>query len=216
MSGQRSAPSLLVRGMQAVIGGILLVGLYGGDPRVAVNAALALLGTAIPTVLNRDFRVRLGPGATLWITGSVCLHVIGMVWAYETVYWWDHLTHFVSAALIAAVAYASVTAIDRHINALYLPPRFLAILLGLLTVGLGVVWEVLEFVGRIIAVELGTDPLLVQYGLEDTMLDLAVDAVGGLLIGIVGPRRLGGAVATVEDRLFPDGSGQTEEGPPHR
>lgn len=192
----------LIHGMQVVIAAILLGGLVARDPRLSVNALLALIGTFIPALLARDYRVHIGATATLWITGALCLHVIGMVGAYEAIFWWDHLTHLVSASLVAAVAYTVVTAADRHLEELYLPRWTLSLLLFVWTLGLGVLWEVMEFVGRAVAVELGTDPLLVQYGLEDTMMDLAVDAVGGLLIAIVGPDRLDTLVERLETRFF--------------
>lgn len=201
------AVGLLVRGMQAVIGAVLLVGLAARDPRVVVNAALALVGTFVPAVLARDLRVRLGPIATIWITGALCLHVLGMVGAYEAIPWWDHLTHFVSASLVAAVAYTVVTAVDRQVEALYLPPWTMSVLLLLWTIGLGVLWEVMEFVGRGIATEIGREPLLIQYGLDDTMLDLAFDGIGGLAIALVGPTRLDAAATRLEQRLAGDDRG---------
>lgn len=194
--------------MQAVVALVLVVGLVGRDPRVVVNAGLALVGTFIPGLLARDLRVRLGPGATVWITAALCLHVIGMAGAYEAVGWWDHLTHVVSASLVAAVAYVLVTAVDRHVEALYLPPRLVSVLLVVTAVGLGVVWEALEYVGRAAAVALGTDPVLVQYGLGDTMLDLVFDAVGGGIVAAIGRRRLDRVVGRVETRLF--GTSRTE------
>jgi hypothetical protein len=192
-----------VQTMQVVIAAILLAGLVARDPRLAVNALLALIGTFIPTLLARDYRVHIGAPATVWITAALCLHVVGMVGAYEAIFWWDHLTHLVSASLVAAIAYTVVTAADRHLEDLYLPGWSISVLLFAWTLGLGVFWEVMEFVGRAIAVELGTDPLLVQYGLEDTMLDLAVDGAGGLLIAILGPDRLEGVVRRLETRFFP-------------
>lgn len=203
MAATQGSARPLVQTMQVIIAAILLAGLVARDPRLSVNALLALAGTFIPTLLARDYRVYIGPAATVWITAALCLHAVGMVGAYEAIFWWDHLTHLVSASLVAAIAYIAVTAADRHLEDLYLPAWSVSVLLFVWTIGLGVLWEVMEFVGRAIAVELGTDPLLVQYGLADTMLDLAVDAVGGLIIAIVGPDRLEGAVGVVETRFFP-------------
>lgn len=200
----------VVVGMQVLIAAMLGLGVVNGDPRVIVNAGLALLGTFLPVVLARDLRVHIGPVATIWITSALFLHVFGMVGAYESIPWWDHLTHFVSASLVAAIAYTTVTAIDRHVDDLYLPSWTLGVLLAVVTVGLGVLWEVMEFIGRAMAVELGTDPLLVQYGLDDTMLDIAVNALGGILIAVVGPTRLQGGVRRVENRFFEGGATEDE------
>jgi hypothetical protein len=192
---------LTVRTMQVGIVGIFLVGVGVGNLAVVVNAAFAIGVTLLPAVLERDWDVRLSPGVTLWITAAVFLHAVGMLGLYETVPWWDHLTHFVSAALVAGVGYAAVRAFDEHSDALTLPPRFTAVFVLVFTLALGVTWEVVEFGARLAATALGMETVLVQYGLQDTLVDLLFDAAGALVVAAFGPRRLGSTVDAVRRRL---------------
>jgi len=67
-----------------------------------------------------------------------------------------------------------------------------------------VAWEIIEFGARLFANVAGVDALLVQYGLEDTMLDLLFDALGAVVVAVVGTDGLEGTVeelrATFERR----------------
>jgi len=198
----------VVRVLQAGIAAMLFVGLVRIDPRLVVNAALALIGTVLPAILARDARVHLGAGVTTMIAAALFFHTLGMVGVYEHIAWWDHLTHVFSAALVASLGYALTRAVDRHLEALYLPPRFTVAFVVLATLAVGVLWEVLEFLGRAVTVALGTEPLLVQYGLEDTMLDLVFDVVGAVLIGVFGVGRLSRLTAALEAGLWSGTDGE--------
>ncbi|MFB6104673.1 MAG: hypothetical protein ABEJ57_06270 [Halobacteriaceae archaeon] len=194
--------TVVVRGSQAGIAALLFVGLVRIDPRLVVNAGLALIGTVLPAILARDARVNLGAGVTAMIAAALFFHTLGMVGVYEAINWWDHLTHVFSAALVASLGYALTRAVDRHVEALYLPPRFTVAFIVLATLAVGVLWEVLEFLGRQVTLAVGATPLLVQYGLEDTMLDLVFDAIGAILIGVFGVGRLSRLVGAIEAGLW--------------
>jgi hypothetical protein len=51
-----------------------------------------------------------------------------------------------------------------------------------ITVALGVVWEFLELGAREAGKTRGVDPILEFYGLRDTGLDIAFDAVGAVIV----------------------------------
>lgn len=189
------------RGLQAAIGLMLAAGVVTANPGLAVNAAAGLGVTVLPAVLARDYRVYLGARLTAVITVAVFLHVAGMTGLYEVVAWWDHLTHTLSGILVAASGYAVVRALDEHSDALSLTPEFTFAFVLLFTMALGVVWEVLEFLARSLAGVVGVDPLLVQYGLADTLWDLVFDAVGAVLLAVFGAGKLQGLVRTLADRM---------------
>ena len=191
--------------LQGVIGAVLAAGLLLGSISVAVNAVLALGVTALPTVLRRDFGIYLAPPLTLWITGSVALHAVGMIALYDRVWWWDHLTHFVSAALVAGVGYAVTVTLDEHTDAIHFPPPFLAVYIFLFTVAAGVFWELLEMLGREFARTYGFEAVLVVYGLEDTMLDLIFDMAGAVVVALAGGESVGRLVR------WPDGWRHSDE-----
>ena len=119
--------------MQSVIAVILVVGLWERSIAVVVNASLALAITFLPAFLRRDWDVHLGTGLTLWVTLAVLLHTIGMLGFYVSLSWWDHVTHTLSATVVAGVGYATARAVDEHTDAIYLPPRFLFVYILLFT-----------------------------------------------------------------------------------
>lgn len=192
----------VVRLLQLGITVMLLIGLVRIDPRLVVNAAFALVGTALPAILARDARVHLGAGMTTLIAAALFFHTVGMVGVYDSIGWWDHLTHVFSAAMVAALGYSLTRAVDRHVDALVLPPRFTVAFVVIATLAVGVLWEILEFLGRTVTGWLGTEPLLVQYGLDDTMLDLVFDVVGAVLIGLFGLSHLSGLTTRFEEGLW--------------
>lgn len=187
--------------MQLAILAVLVSGIAGRNPSVVVNAAVALAVTFLPGVLARDYRITLSPGLTLWLSAAVLLHAVGMLGPYHTVWWWDHLTHTLSGTIVAATGYTVARAIDIHSDAIYLPPRFMAVYILLFTMAFGVGWEVLEFVARGVADALGHAPLLVQFSLEDTVMDLVFDTVGAVLVAAFGTPRLSAVVRSVAARL---------------
>ncbi len=171
--------------MQALIGVFVGYALFVGDLVLFVNGLLGLATTVVPDALDRFAGVTFSRAIVLWIAIAVLLHTLGMAGPYETIWWWDHLTHTLSAALLASFGYAIARALDEHSPRLSLPPDFLFLYVFLFTMAAGVLWEVLEFAGRMLARWIGQQPLLVQYGLTDTILDLLFNGVGALIAGLV-------------------------------
>jgi hypothetical protein len=189
------------RGMQAAIVAILLAGVATGNVSVFVNASVALAITFLPAVLQRDWGIHLDPWLTLWITTAVLLHAVGMLGPYSTVDWWDHVTHTLSATIVAGVGYATARAIDEHSEAIHLPESFLTVFILLFTMALGVTWEILEFLAREVAHLLGVQAVLVQYGLGDTLVDLMFNTAGAILVALFGTDMFSSVVESLVDRF---------------
>jgi len=194
--------------MQVALVGLFFVGVYDLDAGVAVNAGIGLLVTYLPAVLERDYDVPMDAGLTLWITGAVFLHALGTVGLpgmeesfYRSVWWWDHLTHALSASIVAAVGYTVARAVDEHSDAIYLPARFTFVFVLLSVLAFGVFWEVIEFLVSLLAAAAGADSVLTQYGLEDAMFDLVFDTVGAVVVALWGTAHLSDVVGAIEDRL---------------
>jgi len=168
----------LTLAVQAAIGGALLEGVRRRNPSAAVNAGLALVLTVLPTLAFGRL-VGIDSTLTLWIAAAGFLHCLGMLGLYESVTWWDHLTHTVSAALVAALLYAAlvVGGADSGLPPLAVPGATL-----LLTVAVGVFWELVELVARNVGERFDIDPVLVHYGWRDTVLDLGFDVFGALVV----------------------------------
>ena len=184
----------LTRTLQVLLVGLVFVGVDRANVGIMVNAAVALGVTYLPAVLERDYHIPMDATLTLWITLAVFLHALGTVgvpwWSgtsfYAGLWWWDHLTHTLSSSVVAAAGYATARAFDEHSEAVHLPRRFMFVFILLFVLAFGVFWEVIEFGVSGVASILGFDSVLTQYGLDDTMLDLLFDTLGGVLVAVWG------------------------------
>jgi hypothetical protein len=186
--------------LEAGLVGMFLVGLARGSTGILVNTGIALGVTRLPAVLERDYGVSMDSGLVLWITAAVFLHAFGVVGLpgsaatpYQSLWWYDHLTHALSASIVAAAGYASARAVDVHREDVYLPPEFTFAFILLFVLAFGVFWEVIEFAVGGFGTLLG-GRVLTQYGLEDTMLDLVFDLAGAVIVATWGTARLSGVV----------------------
>ncbi|QLG60837.1 hypothetical protein [Halorarum salinum] len=180
-----------VLSLQVAIAGTLLEGVRRRDPAAVVNAAVSLGAAFLPLALGVGLSLEfgeVGPVLSLWIGVAGFLHCLGMLGLYESVPWWDHVTHTVSAALVAALVYAGVLVGARQSP--HVPPGPLTVggATVLSTLAIGVFWELVELVARDVGESLDVEPVLVHYGWRDTALDLGFDAVGALAVVLLDVR----------------------------
>lgn len=191
----------LIRLIQALLIVIGLLGIYSGSVSILVNSIVALGILQLPRILEHDYGLPIDTGLTLWITVPIFLHAVGTLGPYQSIGWWDQMTHALSASLVAAIGYTTVRAIDIHADDVYLPSKFMGVFLFLFIIAFGVLWEILEFGLDGLAGFTGTESVLSQYGLENIMLDLLFDTVGGLFVAVVGAVYLGKMSTAVAGRL---------------
>ncbi|RZV08314.1 hypothetical protein BDK88_3282 [Natrinema hispanicum] len=194
--------------MELGLVGMLFIGIDRGNAGIVVNTAVALVVTQLPPILERDYEIPMDPRLTLWITTAVFLHAFGTVGLpgttrtlYTQLGWWDHLTHALSASIVAGVGYATVRALHEHANGIHFPRRFVAVFILLFVLAFGVLWEILEFAIALSADAFGIDAVLTQYGLSDTMLDLVFNSIGGLIVALWGGAYLADVSGAIRDRL---------------
>lgn len=196
--------------MQLGLIGFLFVGLDRGNPGIVVNTLVALGVTELPALLERDYNLPMDPALVMWLTTAVFLHALGTLGPYQNVWWWDHVTHMLSSSIVAAAGYASVRAMEVHSDQIVLPPRFVSVFILTIVVAFGVLWEVLEFGIGLGAAVIGTGRVLTQYGLEDSMLDLIFDIIGGVIVAVWGTVYLTGMVSTLAARFSSSPDPETE------
>ncbi|WP_336025086.1 hypothetical protein [Halobellus salinisoli] len=195
------------RGMQVFLATMLLAGLALRNGGVVVNASIGLFVTFLPGILERDLGIPIDAGLALWISAAVFLHALGTItWPgigkpYASVWWWDHLTHALSASLVAGVGYATTHAVDIHSDSVSFPPRFQFVFILLFVLAFGVFWEVIEFMIGLAADYTGTQGVLTQYGLGDSMLDLVFNTLGAMLVAAYGSAQLSEVVDALTARL---------------
>lgn len=197
-----------VRVMQAVMLFVVGVGVWDGEPKVIINAAVALGISFLVPLLERDYGIPLDAGITLWITAAVFLHAFGTIGfppgttsLYQSVWWWDHMTHALSSSVVAGVGYATVRALDEHSADIQLPPRFVFVFILLFVLAYGVFWEILEFTIGQVAGVFGVGSVLTQYGLEDSMKDLVFNTIGAVVVTLWGTAHLNDVSGYIRERL---------------
>ena len=176
---------LASRAMQAGMLGIAVAGLLTGNYTWLPASVLSLFISIIPSILRRDLDLVLPVELNFWIVLALFLHVIGgFSGFYDNVPGWDHLTHAMSALLVAALGFVVVVTVDKYVESIHLPRPFLALFIIMFTMAFGVLWELMEFMN---------DQLIgshLQYSLDDTMVDMMFDAFGGFIVGIAGAHYL--------------------------
>ncbi|AEH37206.1 hypothetical protein [Halopiger xanaduensis] len=192
----------LTRLLQLVLVGIVAYGLLAGQPKAISNGSLALVVTFVPAVLERNYGLPLDPWLGLWITVAVFLHTAGSAGMYGRIEWWDHLTHAMSASLVAGAGYTVARAIELHSDEITIPRRFAFVYILVVVLAFAVVWELFEFGLDIVADTTGMTMPLAQHGLDDTVRDLLFNGLGALVVAVFGQAHLLGVAETVRTSLL--------------
>lgn len=191
----------LTRGMQLALLGVVAYGIAFSEPKAISNGSISLAITLTPALLERSYDIPLDPWLGLWITLAVFLHTMGSAGLYVQFAWWDHLTHAMSASLVAGVGYTFARAVDIHSDEIYLPTRFFFVYVLVVVLSFGVLWELFEFGLDLAAEETGISMPLAQHGLDDTVRDLMFNSLGALVVATFGQAHLFGLAETVRERL---------------
>jgi hypothetical protein len=179
---------LAVSLLQIGIFGLFLVAVRRRNVAAAVNALGAFLLTLLPALIEVAMgtigsqSVEFGTELPLWLGIAGLLHAVGMLGLYESTWWWDHLTHTLSAALVAAVIYAGLLVSRAGATGAEPVPDTVVVLTVAFTLAIGVCWELIELVAREVGEVFDIEPVLVHYGGRDTALDLVFDGVGAVAV----------------------------------
>lgn len=149
-----------------------------------------ILITLLPQLLARRFHVVIPPEFQLLTIGFVFASLfLGEVHGYYTrFWWWDIVLHTSSGFLLGIIGFLLVYVLNEseriHIS---MRPGFVAFFAFLFAVGAGAIWEIFEFsIDSLFGTDMQKTMLGDTTGLTDTMWDLIVDAVGALIISILG------------------------------
>jgi hypothetical protein len=199
----------LARGMQLALFGMLFVALERQSPNLLVTTGTGLLVTFLPGLLERDLGLPMDAGLTLWITTAAFLHTVGVAGIpgtgtslYADIPYYDHMTHALSASVVTGVGYATVRALDEHSEGIHLPRRFMFAFLVVFVIAFGVIWELIEFSIAAGSEAAGlTSTGFTQHGLDDTLLDLVFNTIGGIIVALWGTVYLTGVSDALRERL---------------
>lgn len=113
---------------------------------------------------------------------------------YTAFWWWDDMLHILSGIILGLVGFLLIYFLNSRFS-MNLSPVFVGLFALTFAVFLGVMWEIFEFVADAVRGSnmqrwsAPDDVVLIgrEYqglGLRDTMSDLIVDVIGGLLAGV--------------------------------
>ncbi len=161
---------------------------------VAVITTGIIVVTLIPLLLERRFRVFIPPQFQLLAIAFVFASLfLGEVRGYYTrFWWWDMALHTSSGFLLGIVGFLLVHLLNEVERiGVHMKPGFVAFFAFLFALGVGALWEVFEFaMDSTFGMNMQKPMLGDPSGLTDTMLDLAVDAIGALAVTLYGYLRL--------------------------
>lgn len=141
---------------------------------------LALIVSLIPTILKRNYQITLPLALEILVTIALILHVGGGLLGAYGIAHYDALTHFVSSFLVAFLAFVIIYILDEYWDGLKMDKYAMAFVVVIATIAVGVVWEFNEWITDIV---FGTYE---QWGYTDTLKDLFIDLLAGILMAVVG------------------------------
>lgn len=149
-----------------------------------------ILITLLPQLLARRFKVIIPAEFQLLTIGFVFASLfLGEVHGYYTrFWWWDIVLHTSSGFLLGIIGFLLVYVLNETEQIqLKMRAGFVAFFAFLFALGTGAVWEIFEFtVDSLFGTDMQKTMLGDSSGLTDTMWDLIVDAVGALIISVLG------------------------------
>lgn len=167
--------------------------LLGGDPIYGAYTVVAVAIALVPAVLARTTRATWPVEVELvylWflISDMTLGQLAGL---YLHLSWYDKALHFGNAILIGIVAFFGVY-VSHYVARFPRRPWLDGIAILLATLGLGALWEIGEY---------GVDTLFgytsqgspVQGAIDDTMWDLILDGLGGMVGAVLGPLYMHGS-----------------------
>ena len=161
--------------------------MVAGDLAYGLFCVAALALTLMPAVMARSSHVSLPfevELVLLWllVTDMIFGYLLGL---YLTIPWFDKVLHLSNSVLLGMVAFLAVYVL--HFTG---RTRQHAVIDGLaillLTLGLGALWEIGEY-GIDALLHRATQGSPALNPLDDTMVDLMLDGLGGLLGAVLGP-----------------------------
>lgn len=173
--------ALIFRAMLVVA---IILSIYFTQWENLLAASTALFLTFVPALAEKRFKLDTPSYFELIILIFIFFAIfLGEIFSfYHRVPYWDAMLHFSAGIIIAAVGFALITVLNNSPRvALKLSPFFVALFAFCLGVTLGTLWEIYEFWQD---AWFGFN--MQKTGLDDTMKDLMLDAIGALLVSVAG------------------------------
>ena len=161
-----------------------------------LQCLVGIVAMGLPRLLEKRFGVSVpSKMMLLYVLFLYCAIYLGEVRSfYYLVPHWDNILHGFSGAMLGALGFSVVSLLnDTDRVPVNLSPAFVALFTFCFAVAIGVVWEVYEFAAdglfgtnmQKFGPQDGVD-FVGRAALADTMVDLMVDAIGALVMAVIG------------------------------
>jgi hypothetical protein len=137
----------------------------------------------VPTLLRRYADINIPWKLEFLLFLALFLHVGGGAMGLYNVFWtWDMVTHFVSTFMLALIGFILFFIVNERLGFVKLNARKIILITMIIAMSLGLIWEGME-----IAADMLVD-LRAADDINDTMLDLVMDVVGGMAAALLAVR----------------------------
>lgn len=144
-------------------------------------SCFALILSLIPAMLKRNYQITLPLTLDLLITLSLFFHFAGEILSgYSKIPHYDTFTHFISGLTVAFLAFIIIYILHVYWDGLIMDKYAMAFLVIFCTIAMGVVWEFIEWISDLLF------STSVQWGYDDTIKDLAMDTIAGVIVALTG------------------------------
>lgn len=167
---------------------VFVEGLRERNLNAVVNAAFMFTATYLPDIAEGKYNIDFQPWQRAYTEMTMLAHAVGFLGPYDDIWWWDHLTHTLSATLLGGFVHVAAHRRDRS------PKRDVLTAI----VGGSLLWESMEYAIHGLSNRLGIEPVLVYYGPRDTLGDLLFNLLGALLVIVLGDRFLQNFIRNID------------------
>lgn len=159
---------------------------YHGAWLYSLLCLLALILVLVPTLLARSNKVNIPVEIELvalwWLVADMTFgRLMGL---YQSSLWYDKVIHLGNSGLFGIIAFLAIYTL-KMIGQLQTGYFINLCAIFLLTLGLGAFWEILEYITDLIFQQ-GAQGSPLLSPLNDTMWDLILDGLGGIVGGVLG------------------------------
>lgn len=148
---------------------------------VVLNLAIVL----IPSFFRMVWKIKIPLFADTVLSFIFFWQSIGTTWAYANIFWWDEIAHTVDLFLANIAIFMVVIALN-DIKKIRVSLKFATIFVICFGITLGVLFEIIEFLGDIFIFIPYRELPAQQEGLYDTMKDLIFNVFSSSFGAIVG------------------------------
>lgn len=176
--------------LQLILFAGMCTALWEGEWNTAALTFAIIVLTLIPLMVYKRFQVFIPPEFEVLATGFLfCALFLGEIGDYyNRFWWWDIVLHTTSGFLLGIIGFLLAHILNEQPRIeLSMQPGFVATFAFFFAVGIGAIWEIVEFtLDQVVGTNMQKPFLGDPSGLTDTMWDLIVDTVGALVISVMG------------------------------